>query len=394
MENIMEIAGTALKGDVVDWLSSQLHESQHDTRRGLETALPLSIAGLAAHTQSGPRAEELLGAIRGGNYPRVDPTEIPKLMSDPTSTTRLTQSSSSFVNRIFGNKLSSVLDTLAGQTGVSRASASTLLGLATPLVLSAVGKETKARNLDANGLSSFLSEQGRRATSILPGPFANLFAGAQTPNLADVQQRARGATQDTMRRVSSTTGIPSEHKRSGLGWGALILGLLALGALFLLLRRAQTPVVSDIRVPEVPENIVPDVPGLKEDTGEKPAGEVENAGTRVQILSPATGTTALTTYLAGTEPLPRRYELQGIEFPTSSSMIPSNEMLDEVASALKKHPDAKVRIEGFTDATGTMADNEALSLSRARLSVGLAINRVPTTKRPRDARTTVASSWS
>jgi OOP family OmpA-OmpF porin len=376
MENIMEIAGTALKGDVVDWLSSQLHESPHDTRRGLETALPLSIAGLAAHTTQGAKAEELLGAIRGGNYPRVDASEIPKLMADPTSTTRLTQSSSSFVNRIFGNKLSSVLDTLSGQTGVSRASASTLLGLATPLVLSAVGKETKARNLDANGLSAFLSEQGRRVSSILPGPFANLFGGA-TAGLSDVQQRARGATEDTMRRASSTAPIAREPKRSGLGWGALILALLALGALFLLLRRAQTPVVSDIKVPEVPENIVPDVPALKpgemepgptqEAAGDAVArrGEDTREGTQAEALSAQSGTTGFVAFLASNEALPRRYELVGLEFPAASASLPSNRTLDEVANALKQQPSARIRIEGFTDATGGSEDNEALSLSRA-----------------------------
>src|SRR4051812_41097350 len=119
MESIMDIMGLAWKGDSVERLSSQIHESQTATRKGLESAVPLSMAGLASLFSSEQKASELLGTFRGGNFPHLDASEIGTLVKDPEATSKLTQSSSGFLSRIFGNKLDGILDSLAGASGVS-----------------------------------------------------------------------------------------------------------------------------------------------------------------------------------------------------------------------------------------------------------------------------------
>ena len=46
MENIMDFMSTALRGDALSQLSTQMHESPVATRRGLESAVPASVAAL------------------------------------------------------------------------------------------------------------------------------------------------------------------------------------------------------------------------------------------------------------------------------------------------------------------------------------------------------------
>jgi outer membrane protein OmpA-like peptidoglycan-associated protein len=392
MENILEITRFAFQGDAMQRLSSVLHESPGATKSGIEAAIPASLAGLAAHATSEQKAADLLGAFRGGDFPHADAGDVTKMVNDPVATARMAESGQGFLNRTFGGRLGGIVDALAGHTGVSRSSASTLLGLAAPLVLHAVSKEAESRNLDARGLSRFLADQGRRASGVLPASMTNTLSaipgfgalgqagegvagkvkdtGASVVASAEnafgrARDRTENAFGDASRRVHDayeqaryrTSGVDERRRMSWL------LPLLVLGSLLALLlfrARAREPVPVHIvtptmpatpRVPEVPHVNTPSVPAV--------------AAPALETLSPATGATAFASFLAGSDPTPRRFVLQGVEFATGSSAVSSNTMLNGVADALNSHPSAKVRIEGHTDATGSTAGNEALSSARA-----------------------------
>ena len=60
-----------------------------------------------------------------------------------------------------------------------------------------------------------------------------------------------------------------------------------------------------------------------------------------------------------------RFVLEGVEFAPGSADIAENPMLNAVAAQLNQVSSARVRIEGFTDATGTSAGNANLSEARA-----------------------------
>lgn len=292
MENIMELSGLAFRGEALERLSLRLHESKTATKRGIENALPVSIAGLAEHAASEGKAEELLSALRTGDYPHVDAAEVSKLVADPVATDRVVESGAGFLSRIFGNKVSALIDAVAGQSGLSRSSASTLLGLATPIVLDAVGKEARARNLDARGLSRFLSDQEHRVAGWLPQNFA-AGVGATRPSghVHHLVGETRERVEDAKERVSdwaarhrpnvraSSAHAPpiayDSKSRSGLGW--LLLGLAVLAAIALLVfafRRVQSPLSApnlEERAPEVGAPAVPQV-DIPEPRGNVPSG--------------------------------------------------------------------------------------------------------------------------
>lgn len=281
MENIMEVTAVALRPDTVDRLSTQIHESRTATRRGLESAVPVSIAGLAQHFSGEQRAEELLDTIREGDYPHADVQEVSQLVADPTSTSKLAQSGQGFLSRVFGDKLSGIVDALAGQAGISRASASTLLGLAAPLVLDAVGKEAESRHLDARGLSSFLAEQARVASGALPGPLSGAVGpipsngagrrredlrhkaaesledarGRGSEALDEIRQRLRG---EQSGRAQYQTGVRDARPGRMLPWLLAAVILLGLITLIMAGRRAAQPTApdDDLRNPGGP--VLPD----------------------------------------------------------------------------------------------------------------------------------------
>jgi outer membrane protein OmpA-like peptidoglycan-associated protein len=439
MENIMEVTTWVLKGPMLERLSQQTHESEGAIRRGVEQAVPISIAGLAAHTASEQNAEQLLGTLRSGNYPHADVGAIGQTTASPEVTTRLVQSGSMFLRGIMGpNKLDTAVDTIAAHSGVSRQTATTLLGLSAPVVLDAVGKEADARHLDAHGLSQFLAEQGRNATGALPASMSSAFADTRA-GAPRVEQRAKSSMNEARERLRATIedrqqrahGQPEPRSRRVGAWIAAALAVLA--AILLLGRRnaqrpepgmetpnagQETPRAGQPEAPAQPQQQPPataipqqpaqpqaaqpqaaqpqapaeqpaaqdQAPAGQQQVGQQQAGQQQagqqQAGQNQQgttqeaapggvpaaapvTLSATGGAGALGTFLAGTEPTPKRFVLEGIDFAPDSSDINQNAMLDGVAAQLSQFPNAHVRIEGYTDGSGTSTGNADLSEARA-----------------------------
>jgi outer membrane protein OmpA-like peptidoglycan-associated protein len=113
-------------------------------------------------------------------------------------------------------------------------------------------------------------------------------------------------------------------------------------------------------------------------------------------LSAVGGAAALGTFLQGTDPTPKRFVLEGIEFAPDSSDISQNAMLDSVAAQLNQFPNARIRIDGYTDATGTSAGNADLSDARAnavkRYLAARGVNESRMTAQGRSAEEPVASN--
>jgi outer membrane protein OmpA-like peptidoglycan-associated protein len=460
MENISEVTARVLQGPLLERLSNQTHESQSAIKRGVEQAVPISIAGIAAHAGSSEqKAQDLLGALRSGTLPHVDAGGIAQATENPEAATHLVQSGSTFLRGILGNnKMDTAVDTVAGRSGVSRATASTLLGLAAPVVLHALGKHAGDRNLDARGLSQYLTEQGQRASSELPASTAGLFGeareGAQRAGQAaqgaagearEGAQRAGQAAQGAGGEAREGAQRAGQHARTSMNearerlretieqrqhrgaqpapgrrrfgtWIAVAAAVLL--AILLLGRRSAPP--HEVPVPGVgggeqqqaapaqppaneqnqpnqqaapnqgapneaaPQQAQPGAaqPGQQAQPGEQgqqaaqgneqqagqqqPSGEAAPGGMPAPAtLSLTTGAAPLTAFLSGTDPTPKRFVLEGITFAPDSSDVSQNAMLDAVAAALNEHANARIRIDGYTDSTGTSAGNADLSDARA-----------------------------
>jgi outer membrane protein OmpA-like peptidoglycan-associated protein len=324
MESVMDMARMALGTDTtLSRLSSWLGESPAVTKAAVQDAIPVSLVGLANQASTDEGSREMLGHLQRGDYPQVEPEEFGRTVNDPAATDRLVKSSQGFMGGLFGGKLGNIVDGIAKHTGARRSGISSLLGLAAPLVMGIIGKQTRAENLDAGGLRRYLGEQKNIAAGALPGPLANLvMPGGPTA------------------RVESLGRAEPVARRRGFAWW--ILPLLALLALLAwgLSRMGRRESAGPARV----------TAPVTERVGTLAAGDV----------------TPLSRWLDGTSPAPQRF-LLGVTFGTDSAEMvgASRELLDEVANTLNAHPGARIRVEGHTDATGEAEANRRLSQDRA-----------------------------
>jgi outer membrane protein OmpA-like peptidoglycan-associated protein len=343
MENVMEMVQGPLMGEVFGRISGFFRESPDGVKRGFESAVPLSMAGLAERASTQEGAQDLLSTFKGGQYPHLDAGELGRAVADPETAAGVARSSEGFLSRLFGNKQGGVVDGLASSAGVSASSASKLLGLALPMVLGFVGKQAVSRNLDASGLRGFLTSQRKQMGDVLPGSLSRLVGGD-----AEAQ---RGASE--RQAVAHSDAVP-KHKPRSATWALVALAAIA-GLVLLLSRRAARREAPQVRTFQT------------QDLGRVSRPTALQAGS----MGP------LTQALSGGIPLPRRFVLSELTFRTDSAEIDptSARVLDDVAQAMAAHPSARIRVEGHTDNTGVSATNQALSQARAESTRAYLVSR-------------------
>lgn len=98
------------------------------------------------------------------------------------------------------------------------------------------------------------------------------------------------------------------------------------------------------------------------------------------------GTSGVGAFLAGTEPLPRTFVFEKLNFDTAGNAVRAEDQAEVAAliATLKQHPTSRMRIVGYADARGASDANNALGKSRAdsvKASVvagGIAADRIET----------------
>ncbi|WP_234387624.1 OmpA family protein [Sphingomonas sp. STIS6.2] len=138
----------------------------------------------------------------------------------------------------------------------------------------------------------------------------------------------------------------TEKKTNWLAWLALALGLLAL--LFALSRCGRDEPVAQVAPAAVPvaEPVAPPAPTV--------------------VAVPA-GTSTVGAYLAGSEPLPRTFVFEKLNFDTAGNIVRTEDQAEVAAliATLKQHPTSRMRVVGYADARGASDANTALGKSRA-----------------------------
>ena len=151
---------------------------------------------------------------------------------------------------------------------------------------------------------------------------------------------------------------PEHHKKgvNWLAWLALLAGVLAL--LFALSRcgRDETTTTTQAVVTN-------DTTAAPADNAGAVVASTPNAGSAEALA----GTSAVGGFLAGTEPTPRTFQFEKLNFDTAKSDVRAADAaeVNQIAAVLKQYGNAHVRIAGYADARGSTPANIALGKARA-----------------------------
>jgi outer membrane protein OmpA-like peptidoglycan-associated protein len=351
MATILDTVRGLLTPEVTARTASLLGESESGVSRGLSAAIPAVLSGLLAKSGDSSLMQRIMSLLTDpGLDPNLGRSIGTMLTTSGLAQTPATDLGQRFLSMIFGDRLAPVASALAEYAGLRSSTASSLLGMAAPLVMSVLGDRVRKDGLDAHGLTSLLTSQREGILAAAP----TALGGLTGPGMP------RGVPTEAVPRAGAWGG-----SRAWLGAALAGLAILALWAW------AHRPGSEQVAVnPPVGQTASLSVTDLPDAALYK-----YRLPTNYELSAPNTGIEKqLVVFIQdpnkGAEPA-TWFNFDRLLFETNSATLKpeSKEQLHNVAEILKAYPNVKVKVGGYTDNTGDPGANQKLSQDRANAVV-------------------------
>jgi OmpA-OmpF porin, OOP family len=377
MAALLELVQETVTPDITRQVSGLVGETPAATDSALRRAAPTVLAGIVTSASNAAGAERVRSLVIEGGWGHDVLASLGGRLAGGGGTGALLSSGARLVSSLFGNKTDRITDLVASGSGVQRGSASTILCLAAPIVMSVVGQQIASRGLSASGLFTMLAGERTALLGALPAGITGLL-GMKHPGRPTAEVAA------TRGDVGAAAG-PNAPERFDLEpaanqaavavahwWPVLVVGLAAVAMLFVLARGRQADVASTRT--EAPSASVRQM-----------ASVTLPGGTRVDV-NQGGSVHQLSTFLGdrSATDLPRRFVFDDLHFESGTTRLTpeSQRTVDSLLMVLNAYPSVQIALEGHTDAAGEPAANKALSQQRAEAvkqilaSGGVAADRV------------------
>jgi outer membrane protein OmpA-like peptidoglycan-associated protein len=362
--NLMDMAKDYLSPDVLKKFGAQLGETPEATQKGLTSAVPAVMGGFVRQATSDPTGAGIMRTLGAGrNGEKFD---------DASS---MISRGQGMLGGLFGDRTASAVDHVAHSSGLSQKSAGKILALAAPLMGMIIGREAGTRKLNPAGVASMLAGQkGAVASALGAGGLGSIFGGAESTGA--VETRVQPPHVERAGETVRYQAVTPEGKPAGrrIGMPFILLGVLAALALLMLFGRRRPTIGTT--APEMPK-AVPHAEAPKAPQVQAPAGPAPPTAAPPTVEAPAppaigggpsAAVSELNSFFADTsQATPKRIPLENVTFDHDSDRLTAAgaSSLDGVAAVLSAHPTANVRVDGYTDSTGSPEYNKMLSANRA-----------------------------
>jgi outer membrane protein OmpA-like peptidoglycan-associated protein len=366
--NLLDSVKGLITNELVGKAASSLGESESGVSKAMSGIIPSVLGGLVSKAASGGAgASSILDMAKSAAGSGI----LGNLGGLFGGGGGLLDSGLGMVKNLFGDKIGGIAGLISSFAGIKESSASSLMSMAAPAALGALGKHASDNNLSANGLASLLTSQKDSILSALPSGLGSLSGMLGLGSIGSAISSATGSVKSA---ASSAAHHAEEKARSGVKWLMPLLLLLLGGGLLWYLSKGcggaktddQNATENVVPTPEVPKDTTPPPPppsfkvklpnGMELDANQ---GGIEDK--LVTFLG--TNWKAL-----GADSLKKIwFDFDNLNFDLGkATLLPESEkQLDNIAEILKAFPTAKVKVGGYTDAAGNAASNLKLSSDRA-----------------------------
>jgi len=384
--NLKENFSPALRARAAQFVG----ESSEKTGKALDGLIPTVAGGLLKRASTETGLDQLYRTLQKSDLDRQLLDTLPTLLDSTERTGQLTGFGNSLVSQLLPDKKSSIATMISSYAKVRNSSATNLLGLTMPLVLATLRRETVERNLDVQGLGSFLADQREAWLGSIPEGLADkLFEvlgidnwhgmdAALRSSGAAVQRRASAAiAAKTVAPVKTAAPPPPveelDEESSGVNWGRWLVPLLAVVALgggaYWYLNRPQS---TEPEAEPIAERVAPVSDTLARADSASRMATVPPADTARKAAAPTPTAQddfigLLNAYLKDPAGKPgRTFTFHGVKFAPAASMYTaeSGAAIAQLAQVMKANPKVQIKLIGYA-AEGDTLDNKRLSTKRA-----------------------------
>jgi OmpA-OmpF porin, OOP family len=369
--NLISQLSREFGGDAISKIAGALGEDSSRTQAAMDGTLQALVGGLVNKGSTRDGASDLLDLLKRNNLDGTRFTNVASAISGPDGISRLIETGGPLLNSVLGSRANSVIDWVASLGGIKKSSATSLLGMALPVVLGQIGRLVSGSGWNVSNLMNLLNDQKSYLRN-MPTGLTNALGYGGTEWTGERERERRAAP--------SYVSEPVRREREGTAWWKWALPLLALLALGWLLSRLFTgrerQVQTSIAVPtatatlrvEATATVAPTAAPIRAELGAFIDKRLPD-GTMLRI--PSNGVESR--LLAFVEDPSKRVEqatwfsFDRLEFETDSANLRpgSVEQLRNIAEIMKAYPNVNVKIGGYTDNVGDDASNMKLSQERA-----------------------------
>lgn len=399
--NLIEMAKGLFSAEAISSIANTLKESDSSITKAIGAFIPSIFKGLSDKAATPAGASMIAGLAENQSEHNIFDNVTGRLGDNNDG--GFMKLGSGMFDSIFGGPATGMVNASSNFAGIKPSSASSLLSLAVPAVMSFLGQYLKNNKESSSDFASLLHSQKDNIAAAMPAGFnpTHLFesndnAAAAAPTMhAGATHHATGShiSHAAPAMASNYDDSDNDENKSGLGWliPILFLGLLAVAALYFSKgsyidanantghgpSNAATHNTNEVTDAPTTRVSVPTAAGTLDSSG----NFVYNMGNMVTLnlpnnagnLSVGENSTEakLVSFLQSNEAVDTAkgnwFEFTNVRFNTGKSTITNESMqqLENMVAISKAFPTAKFKIGGYTDNTGDAGFNLNLSKERA-----------------------------
>lgn len=355
-------------------ISEFLGESQQAATKAVNIAVPTLLGGIMENASTEEGAGSLMKTLKEGGYDGSLLSSLAGSFETGEGITGILSGVSTITESLLGDKLGGVIHLIASASGIKKSSASSLLCLVSPVLLSVLGRQVTSQGLGLSGLKSLLMSQKEAVMAALPDGARSILDLAGLSSLNDAANSI----------APNEVGDEEEVAAGRFNfWPWLLAAALLVGGWYLMRScnsvDVTTPtdslaLVSEIKTDSIASQIIPIIDSTdavdtvfskKLSTGfELKGAKMGIESQLVHFIEDSTKAIDKTTW----------FNFDHLKFDTGKTTIKaeSRVQIDNLTAILRAYPKVKLKIGGYTDNVGNKSSNLKLSADRA-LAVKAAI---------------------
>lgn len=347
-------------GNVLGGFLSANGESADTAGKAAGLAVPAVVAGLIKHASANPaNASGLMDLLTGSAGEGLN--NALGQVSGGNGIENLLSLGKTLLPNLLGGNAADVADQISAESGVSKASAGSLLTLALPLVLSVLRGKAQSDNMGVGQVLGLLGQQQGWLSSALSGNLLSaLGIGSLSGLFGSLSNLASGLGGSAVAAAGSAAAATAAAKSGGAGkW--VVLGFAALAALFAFKSCSDKPETAAPAPVEATASAASEASAVSEPVA------VEASAVSAPALD-ASAASAPAADAAASDNARVVFE-NGVAkffFATGKNDVAAGAetVVADVIAAGKEGK--KLVVSGFADSTGNAAQNEELSKLRAQ----------------------------
>lgn len=387
---ILSLIKEKLTDSAINKVSNFLGEHPDKISSALHSAVPTVLGSITQFATTDENTGKIMDILKDGGHTGEILDDLPNLLSNFDKTQLLITIGTNIFNHFSGNKSNGLVEKLASLNEIRKTSSASLLGLAAPLVLGAIGKIVAKEGLGISGLSKLLSDQKDSFIAALPPALASQLSLKHGESIPETQP------QNTEKKTT-------KNSKSGTNWliPLTLLAILTIGAFAYWWKYKRqvntTPTTADSTavsvLPKEDTTAQQDFTQAAVDTSNitastnitTPTEKVETQKTekvepvKTEVIKPTENVSSGSLSGSVSENLNvvgSWFGLSNTDFGKNSAELRKSGDLDEVVKFLKKNRKAKIQIAGGSESSGRLAEDRAYAAWGYLLEKGVSENQM------------------